>query len=257
MSPEKAVVSASNSKSAHASSGVSVGSSMKVGAGDKADHLLKIGEHQSSEGVVCSLEVDAVRCGLVHKRVAETERKGVDNTYVAFSSTSASKKSESASVHAVLASLPPTVVNSSTSTSTRWDSRNRCSQKIKGGNVFDRQRMFSAKAKIFASRTTVLYRPRNSGGNIIKSIAPEIKPRPQWCPKGLTHTQKRRVQRLRALEIKEAITLKKCDELFRRVRPMVPPNMTWREKRITTEENINADDMVADGISEISRDTLI
>jgi hypothetical protein len=188
MSPEKAVVSASNSKSADASSGVSVGSSMKVGAGDKAAHQLKIGEHQSSEGVVCSLEVDAVRCGLVHKRVAETERKGVDNTYIAFSSTSASKKSESASVHAVLASLPPTVVNSSTSTSTRWDSRNRCSQKIKGGNVFDRQRMFSAKAKIFASRTTVLYRMRNSGGNIIKSIAPEIKPRPQWCPKGLTHT---------------------------------------------------------------------
>jgi hypothetical protein len=33
--------------------------------------------------------------------------------------------------------------------------------------------------------------------------------------------------------------------------------MTWREKRITTEENINADDMVADGISDIWRDTLI
>jgi hypothetical protein len=31
---------------------------------------------------------------------------------------------------------------------------------------------------------------------------------------------------------------------------MVPPNMTWREKRITTEEYINADDMVADGISK-------
>jgi hypothetical protein len=59
------------------------------------------------------------------------------------------------------------------------------------------------------------------------------------------------------LEIKEDITLKKCDELFRRVRPTVPPNMTWREKRITTEENINADDMVADGILEISRDILI
>jgi hypothetical protein len=59
------------------------------------------------------------------------------------------------------------------------------------------------------------------------------------------------------LEIKEDITFKKCDELFRRFRPTVPPNMTWREKRITTEENINADDMVADEISEISRDTLI
>jgi hypothetical protein len=38
---------------------------------------------------------------------------------------------------------------------------------------------------------------------------------------------------------------------------MVPPNMNWREKRITTEENINADDKVTDGISEISRDAPI
>jgi hypothetical protein len=65
------------------------------------------------------------------------------------------------------------------------------------------------------------------------------------------------VQRLRASEIKEDITLKKRDELFRRDRPMVPPNMTWREKRITIEENIYADDMVVDRISEISRDAPI
>jgi hypothetical protein len=35
---------------------------------------------------------------------------------------------------------------------------------------------------------------------------------------------------------------------------MVPPNMTWREKRITREENINAHDMVVDGVLENTRD---
>jgi hypothetical protein len=65
------------------------------------------------------------------------------------------------------------------------------------------------------------------------------------------------VQQLRASEIKEDITLKMCDELFRRDRPMVPPNMTWREKRVTTEENINTDDILVNRISEISRDAPI
>ena len=31
--------------------------------------------------------------------------------------------------------------------------------------------------------------PSNSGGN--KSVAPGTKPEPQWCPRGLNHTQKR------------------------------------------------------------------
>jgi hypothetical protein len=33
--------------------------------------------------------------------------------------------------------------------------------------------------------------------------------------------------------------------------------MTWRKKLITTKENINADDILVDRISEISRDAPI
>ena len=51
---------------------------------------------------------------------------------------------------------------------------------------------------------------------------------------GLTHTQKRRVQRLRALEIKDEITQKKHDKLFNQKKPKV---LTWKVKQIVVEEN--------------------
>jgi hypothetical protein len=69
------------------------------------------------------------------------------------------------------------------------------------------------------------------GGNG-KSVAHGTKPGPQWCPTGLTHTQKRRIQRLRALLIREEIAEKKCDEWFNRDRSMVPPKVTQKAKRI-------------------------
>jgi hypothetical protein len=91
-----------------------------------------------------------------------------------------------------------------TSTSTECgDSTSSGSQKIRANDVYDQQMVLSARDKIFAPKATVCkYRPRNLGGNGIKSVAPRTKPRPQWCSTVLTHTQKRRVQRLRASEIK-------------------------------------------------------
>jgi hypothetical protein len=156
--------------------------------------------------------------------------------------------------------LPPMGFKSSTgtSTSTRWDSRNRGSQEINDSNVSDHKRVFSATEKIIPPKIYVCQsRPRNLGGNMINSVVPSNKPGPQWFPMGFTHTPKQRIQRLRALEIREEIAKRKSDEWLNKDMPMVRLKMTWREKRITTEENINADDMVADGISEISRDTLI
>jgi hypothetical protein len=109
---------------------------------------------------------------------------------------------------------------------------------FEAGGTSKQRKILSVRDKIFTPKATVCkYRPRNLGDSRIKSVGPRTKPRPQWCPTGLTHTQKRRVQRLRASEIKEYITLKKRGELFRRDTPMVPPNMTWRKKLITTEES--------------------
>jgi hypothetical protein len=194
---------------------------VKIRVGSKAAHGLKIGKYRSAEAIVCSPEVDTVRCGSVQRKDARTDRKGFDNTLAAFSSTS--KKTESASIHAVQASLCPTVVKSTTSTTTQCsDSTNNAGHKIIGSNVFEQQIVFSAKQRIYTQRTTVCqYMPRNSGGSRIKSVEPGTKPRPQWCPVGLTHTQKRRVQRLRVSEIREELAKKRRDEWFSEIRPMM------------------------------------
>ena len=45
---------------------------------------------------------------------------------------------------------------------------------------------------------------------------------PRWCPSGLTHTQERKLQRLRNKEKKEQEEEKMRDEEFNRYRPMIP-----------------------------------
>jgi hypothetical protein len=52
----------------------------------------------------------------------------------------------------------------------------------------------------------------------------------------------------------EKIAKKKRDKWFCRDRPMVPPNMTWKVKRIIIDENRNVDDTVTSRNSENNRD---
>jgi hypothetical protein len=85
---------------------------------------------------------------------------------------------------------------------------------------------------------------------MIKSVVPSNKPGPQWFPMGFTHTPKQRIQRLRALEIREEIAKRKSDEWLNKDMPMVRLKMTWMKKRIMADENINVDDTIADGILE-------
>ena len=130
------------------------------------------------------------------------------------------------------------------------------------GGVYDQHKSISAKDKIFVPGTRVRqYWPRDSEGRRIKSVAPGTMSGPRWCPAGLTHTQKRRVQRLRALEIREEIAEKKRDGYFNRETWMVTTK-NWKEKRIMAEdieaENVTADDptddMINDENSETSKD---
>ena len=51
---------------------------------------------------------------------------------------------------------------------------------------------------------------------------------PRWCPSGLTHTQKRKLQRLRNKEKKEQEKEKMRDEDFNRYRPMFPQSKVWK-----------------------------
>jgi hypothetical protein len=53
---------------------------------------------------------------------------------------------------------------------------------------------------------------------------------PRWCPQDLTHTQRRKLQRLRLCEKREKELEKKRDEDFSSYRPMVPQGKEWRVK---------------------------
>ena len=53
---------------------------------------------------------------------------------------------------------------------------------------------------------------------------------PRWFPSGLTHTQKRKLQRLRSKEKKEQEKEKTRDEDFNRYRPMFPQSKVWKVK---------------------------
>jgi hypothetical protein len=56
---------------------------------------------------------------------------------------------------------------------------------------------------------------------------------PRWCPPGLTHTQRRKLQRLRPREKGKKELDKKRDEDFNSYCPMVPQAKEWRVKAAT------------------------
>jgi hypothetical protein len=68
----------------------------------------------------------------------------------------------------------------------------RNSRNFEVGDLSENQaKIVSPKYREFRSNQAVWqYRPRNSVRSIIMSVAPGTKPGPQWCPAGLTHTQK-------------------------------------------------------------------
>ena len=53
---------------------------------------------------------------------------------------------------------------------------------------------------------------------------------PRWCLPGLSHSQKRRLQRLWRQERQEQEAKKLRDEQFNKYRPMVPQGKEWRSK---------------------------
>ena len=55
---------------------------------------------------------------------------------------------------------------------------------------------------------------------------------PRWCPEGLTHTQKRKLQRLRNKEKREKEAEKASDEYFNKYRPMILQGKVWQVKTV-------------------------
>lgn len=80
---------------------------------------------------------------------------------------------------------------------------------------------------------------RTNGG---RWSAPGTQPEESWCPAGLSHGQKRRVQRLRTQEKFAKRAEDERDRWFNRHQPMTGVKKTWREKRLAREGGSDSGD---------------
>jgi hypothetical protein len=78
-----------------------------------------------------------------------------------------------------------------------------------------------------------------------RTIAPGMAPTPHWCHPGLTPSQRRRIQWMRAQKMREEATEKERDEHFHDIQPVIPTNQEWRvkEKANTPAPTTSNDDM--------------
>jgi hypothetical protein len=76
-----------------------------------------------------------------------------------------------------------------------------------------------------------------------RTTVPETAPAPRWCPPGLTSSQRRRIQWMRAHKMREEAAEKERDEHFNDIRPVIPMRQEWRVKeRADTPTPTTSDD---------------
>jgi hypothetical protein len=63
-----------------------------------------------------------------------------------------------------------------------------------------------------------------------KGDAPSKRPAPRWCPRGITKTQKHRLQKMRQRWLAEKKEEEERDYSFNHLRPMTKLKQTWWEK---------------------------
>jgi hypothetical protein len=91
----------------------------------------------------------------------------------------------------------------------------------------------SGKRPVVPNNQVVTPTQKGSVANNHKASGSKSRPEcflPRWCPPGLTHTQRRKLQRLRLCE--------KRDQDFNNYRPMVPQGKEWRVKAATQTEAV-------------------
>ena len=82
------------------------------------------------------------------------------------------------------------------------------------------------------SHKLVLANDHEASSSNLKDQDKEKYFQPRWFPPGLTHTQKRRLQRLHRQEQKEKEAEKLRDEVFDECRPRFPQGKMWRVKTV-------------------------
>jgi hypothetical protein len=63
-----------------------------------------------------------------------------------------------------------------------------------------------------------------------RTTMPWMAPAPRWCPPGLTPSQRRRIQWMRAQRMREEAAKKERDEYFNIIPPVIPMRQEWRVK---------------------------
>ena len=86
------------------------------------------------------------------------------------------------------------------------------------------------KKLVNVSQKLVLANDHEASSSSLKDQDKEKNFQPRWCPPGLTHTQKRRLQRLRREEQKEKEAEKLRVEQFDKYRPRIPQGKVWQVK---------------------------
>jgi hypothetical protein len=80
------------------------------------------------------------------------------------------------------------------------------------------------------------------GGDEEKGAAPSKRPAPRWCPRGITKTQKCRLQKMHQRDLAEKKEKEVRDYWFNRLWAQTKPKQTWQEKWLAKEENCSSGD---------------
>jgi hypothetical protein len=94
----------------------------------------------------------------------------------------------------------------------------------------------SGKRPVVLNDQVVTPTQKGSVANVHEASGSKSRPEcflPRWCPPGLTHTQRRKLQQWRLHEKREKELEKKRDKDFNSNRPMVPQGKEWRVKATT------------------------
>jgi hypothetical protein len=75
---------------------------------------------------------------------------------------------------------------------------------------------------------------------------------PWWCPRGITKTQKCRLQKMCQRELAEKKEEEERDYWFNHLWPMTKPKQTWREKWLAMLEGCSSDDSSGDEARKVT-----
>jgi hypothetical protein len=85
-----------------------------------------------------------------------------------------------------------------------------------------------------------------------KGAAPNKRPAPWWCPRGIIKTQKHRLQKMHQRELAEKKEEGEQDYWFNRLRPMTKPKQMWQEKWLAKEEGCSSGDSSDEEASKVT-----